>query len=159
MGFEPLSLVLHTLGAYWLPCTLIMLAACVMSVYKNTARSMHATSQTAQDNSAILSFISALVPARRTQDSQSQQSEQQPLPTRRPKRNMRYHNKSARHPKAKKVASPAAKPSTAQPYDVFLVLDLEGTCELGTNFDYPNEIIVRDIISTLLNPSLRFGRP
>ncbi|KAJ4488184.1 ribonuclease H-like domain-containing protein [Lentinula aciculospora] len=28
-----------------------------------------------------------------------------------------------------------------QPYDVFLVLDIEGTCELGSSFDYPNEII------------------
>lgn len=30
-----------------------------------------------------------------------------------------------------------------QPYDVFLVLDVEGTCEQGSSFDYPNEIIVR----------------
>lgn len=29
-----------------------------------------------------------------------------------------------------------------QPYDVFLVLDVEGTCEQGSGFDYPNEIIV-----------------
>ncbi|KAJ3717611.1 ribonuclease H-like domain-containing protein [Lentinula guzmanii] len=28
-----------------------------------------------------------------------------------------------------------------QIYDVFLVLDVEGTCELGSGFDYPNEII------------------
>lgn len=30
-----------------------------------------------------------------------------------------------------------------QPYDAFLVLDIEGTCKLGTDFNYPNEIIVR----------------
>ncbi|KIK59676.1 hypothetical protein GYMLUDRAFT_169268 [Collybiopsis luxurians FD-317 M1] len=28
-----------------------------------------------------------------------------------------------------------------QPYDVFLILDVEGTCQEGSGFDYPNEII------------------
>ena len=31
---------------------------------------------------------------------------------------------------------------TRQPYEVFLVLDIEGTCDQGTDFNYPNEIIV-----------------
>jgi 3'-5' exoribonuclease 1 len=30
-----------------------------------------------------------------------------------------------------------------QPYDAFLVLDVEATCEEGTGFEWPNEIIVR----------------
>ena len=34
-------------------------------------------------------------------------------------------------------------PRIKQPFEVFLVLDIEGTCDLGTDFDYPNEIIVR----------------
>ena len=34
-------------------------------------------------------------------------------------------------------------PSANQVYDAFLVVDFEGTCELGSDFDYPNEIIVR----------------
>lgn len=34
-------------------------------------------------------------------------------------------------------------PPPKQPYDAFLVLDIEGTCQLGTDFNYPNEIIVR----------------
>ena len=33
--------------------------------------------------------------------------------------------------------------SVKQPFKVFLVLDIEGTCEVGTDFNYPNEIIVR----------------
>lgn len=37
-----------------------------------------------------------------------------------------------------------------QPYDAFLVLDVEATCQLGTNFNFPNEIIVRDIHFHLL---------
>lgn len=35
-------------------------------------------------------------------------------------------------------------PRIKQPFEVFLVLDIEGTCDLGTDFNYPNEIIVRD---------------
>jgi hypothetical protein len=30
-----------------------------------------------------------------------------------------------------------------QPYDAFLVLDVEATCLQGTDFQWPNEIIVR----------------
>lgn len=30
-----------------------------------------------------------------------------------------------------------------QPYDAFLVLDVEATCFQGTGFEWPNEIIVR----------------
>jgi hypothetical protein len=32
---------------------------------------------------------------------------------------------------------------TKQPYEAFLVLDVEGTCHLGSDYNYPNEIIVR----------------
>ncbi len=32
---------------------------------------------------------------------------------------------------------------TKQPYETFLVLDVEGTCVQGSDFGYPNEIIVR----------------
>ena len=31
---------------------------------------------------------------------------------------------------------------TKQPYDVFLVLDVEATCVRGSSFEWPNEIIV-----------------
>jgi hypothetical protein len=37
-----------------------------------------------------------------------------------------------------------------QPYEAFLVLDIEGTCELGTDFNYPNEIIVSDFLNFIL---------
>jgi hypothetical protein len=40
-----------------------------------------------------------------------------------------------------------------QPYDAFLVLDVEATCEEGTGFEWPNEIIVRLIYAwSLLHP-------
>jgi hypothetical protein len=30
-------------------------------------------------------------------------------------------------------------------YRAFLVMDVEGTCELGTDYDWPNEIIVNHL--------------
>lgn len=55
-----------------------------------------------------------------------------------PKREMRHPNNTKRG----KMAS--APPGVIkQPFEVLLVLDIEGTCDLGTNYDYPNEIIVR----------------
>jgi hypothetical protein len=42
------------------------------------------------------------------------------------------------------------KAPVKQPYDFFLVLDIEGTCEEGHTFDYPNEIIVSPWITTVL---------
>ena len=46
---------------------------------------------------------------------------------------------------AKMTPSPISfkGPRIKQPFEVFLVLDIEGTCDLGTDFNYPNEIIVR----------------
>lgn len=44
-----------------------------------------------------------------------------------------------------------------QPYDAFLLLDVEATCQRGADFNYPNEIIVRtlaahDIVSESHRP-------
>ena len=54
-----------------------------------------------------------------------------------------------RRDKKKSIAIPSAivappQPVT-QPYDVFLVLDVEATCQQGTDFNFPNEIIVRTV--------------
>ena len=38
-------------------------------------------------------------------------------------------------------AKPRASATMKQPYDAFLVLDVEGTCETGSGMDWPNEII------------------
>ncbi|KIY65042.1 hypothetical protein CYLTODRAFT_424693 [Cylindrobasidium torrendii FP15055 ss-10] len=37
-------------------------------------------------------------------------------------------------------------PAAYQPFDAFLVVDFEGTCEQGSTFDYPNEIIEFPIV-------------
>lgn len=63
------------------------------------------------------------------------------------KAEMRYQNRSRRSRTKKPfVPVPISPVDTRpkQPYDAFLVLDIEGTCNLGTDFNYPNEIIVRD---------------
>jgi len=68
----------------------------------------------------------------------------QPEPV--PEPQMRYH-KAPRFNKRRSLGKPRpAEPSYPrypQPYDAFLVLDIEGTCKLGSDFNYPNEIIVR----------------
>jgi hypothetical protein len=46
-------------------------------------------------------------------------------------------------PRTKQGKMTSEGPRIKQPFEVFLVLDIEGTCDVGTNFDYPNEIIVR----------------
>ncbi|KAF8162991.1 ribonuclease H-like domain-containing protein [Crassisporium funariophilum] len=52
---------------------------------------------------------------------------------------MRYHR--TRFAKRKKAAESQSFNLKKQPYEVFLVLDIEGTCKLGGDFEYPNEII------------------
>ncbi|KAG5639605.1 hypothetical protein H0H81_010807 [Sphagnurus paluster] len=39
------------------------------------------------------------------------------------------------------VSTPPPPPKAKQPYEAFLVLDVEATCQLGTDFNFPNEII------------------
>ena len=46
-------------------------------------------------------------------------------------------------PKLEKQESPWP---VKQPFDAFLVLDVEATCQEGTDFNWPNEIIVRQCI-------------
>ncbi|KIM48852.1 hypothetical protein M413DRAFT_61219 [Hebeloma cylindrosporum] len=58
---------------------------------------------------------------------------------------MRYHQRTPRRVKPKKkllpIAEPPRIPGVVQPFEAFLVLDVEGTCNQGTDFNYPNEII------------------
>ncbi|GLB35330.1 putative exonuclease [Lyophyllum shimeji] len=61
-----------------------------------------------------------------------------------PGRNMRY----ARQPRFTKkgiasvpIPPPPPPPKAKQPYEAFLVLDVEATCQQGTDFSFPNEII------------------
>ena len=65
-----------------------------------------------------------------------------------PEPQMRYH-KAPRFNKRRSLGKPKpAEPSYPryhQPYDAFLVLDIEGTCKFGSDFNYPNEIIVRPL--------------
>jgi hypothetical protein len=52
--------------------------------------------------------------------------------------NAAFHARSQVEEPAEEPAGPA---SPEQPFDAFLVLDVEGTCVDGTGFGWPNEII------------------
>jgi len=41
-----------------------------------------------------------------------------------------------------------------QPYEAFLVLDVEATCHEGSDFDWPNEIIVRMTFLSISCPDM-----
>ena len=45
-----------------------------------------------------------------------------------------------------KLMKPESPWPVKQPYDAFLVLDVEATCQEGTDFSWPNEIIVRGVL-------------
>ena len=55
----------------------------------------------------------------------------------------KIHNKRTTRRGKAASASSFKGPRVKQPYEVFLVLDIEGTCNQDTGFNYPNEIIVR----------------
>jgi hypothetical protein len=146
-----------TLQNHWLACMLFMTATCLIRSYRKRVGPLHKgkqpVSQTSpqHNSSGSFDFLTQLWYRQRpiNQTVVPNSPEQVPLPRRTNKRNMRY-KKSTRQFKTKKQTvakeSPYVTPKTTQPYDAFLVLDLEGTCELGTDFNYPNEIIVRYII-------------
>jgi 3'-5' exoribonuclease 1 len=50
---------------------------------------------------------------------------------------------------------PHPKATTHQPYNAFLVLDVEGTCQLGSDWDYPNEIIEFPVVLLRFNESCK----
>ncbi|KAF8892610.1 ribonuclease H-like domain-containing protein [Infundibulicybe gibba] len=74
---------------------------------------------------------------RRSQELLQATPETKPQPT------MRYPNRTRATKKNLPTKLPPVfiPPKTKQPYDVFLVLDVEATCHLGTDFNFPNEII------------------
>lgn len=129
---------------HWLACTLVMIATCLArSFYKSAASSStdnkaENTSQTTTIQRNSIYNIKRQTPVKDTNIVHPSPSSS--------KKNMRYQ-RNARRGKTKKSLAPTepfCKQKTKQPYEAFLVLDLEGTCKLGTDFNYPNEIIVRD---------------
>lgn len=49
-----------------------------------------------------------------------------------------------KHSRPRRVRRSNAPSSPSQPIELFLVLDVEATCQQGCDFNYPNEIIVRN---------------
>jgi hypothetical protein len=160
------SLCQRYLGIVFKPCLagmLIMIATClVRSLYKRVDKGKQPLSPPSPRPNTfdhLLASWRRLWPAHRQTDSAPAQDDS-PLPSssRARKRKMRYQ-RSARQANLKRTVSvPAPEtlnvdvkvaPSTKQPYDAFLVVDFEGTCMLGTDFNYPNEIIVCTMCSDL----------
>jgi hypothetical protein len=54
------------------------------------------------------------------------------------------NQKNSRPRRVRQSNAPSSSPTPSQPIDVFLVLDVEATCQQGCDFNYPNEIIVRN---------------
>ncbi|KAF5331161.1 hypothetical protein D9619_005972 [Psilocybe cf. subviscida] len=136
-----------------LACMLIMIATClVRSLYKRVDKAKQPLSLPSPRPNSFLSFNYLFPNWRRNpqHDDSAQDDPPPPSPSRAKKRKMRYQ-KSARQAKLKRpVPAPAPAtldvdvkdpPGTKQPYEAFLVVDFEGTCMLGTDFNYPNEII------------------
>ncbi|PPQ64663.1 hypothetical protein CVT26_002753 [Gymnopilus dilepis] len=82
--------------------------------------------------------------------SSSQRNPVSHPPSRRRKKKMRYKNRGRSRPITKQpilpTEVPQSIPRTKQPFEAFLVLDIEGTCMLGTDFNYPNEIIELPVV-------------
>lgn len=144
-----------------LACMLIMIATClVRSLYKRVDKAKQPLSLPSPRPNSFLSFNYLFPNWRRNpqHDDTAQDDPPPPSPSRAKKRKMRYQ-KSARQAKLKRpVPAPAPAtldvdvkdpPGTKQPYEAFLVVDFEGTCMLGTDFNYPNEIIVCTMCSDL----------
>ena len=54
------------------------------------------------------------------------------------------NSKRCRPRRGRQSNAPSSSPTPSQPIDLFLVLDIEATCQQGCDFNYPNEIIVRN---------------
>ncbi|KAF8061507.1 ribonuclease H-like domain-containing protein [Lyophyllum atratum] len=54
---------------------------------------------------------------------------------------MRYTRQTRFAKKGVHASHPLPPPTAKQPYEAFLVLDVEATCQQGTDFNFPNEII------------------
>lgn len=152
-----LSWPVNVLLGHWVACMLVMIATCLTrSVYKrfriqhkeNEAESKTPSSQPTPPLGLSSQFWHRLKPSEAISVS--------PLvPQPSDKTVMRYQ-RTPRRVKAKKKSIPTAEPprspAIVQPFEAFLVLDIEGTCNQGTDFNYPNEIIVSAVFQPTSTP-------
>jgi len=147
LGSFRLSWLANVLLDHWVACALVIIATCLIrSVYKrfgfqherNEAESKTLSSQPVPPFGLFSQFWYRLKPSEAISVSPL-------IPQPSDKTDMRYQ-RTPRHVKAKKkkipIVEPQRIPGIVQPCEAFLVLDIEGTCNQGTDFNYPNEIIV-----------------
>lgn len=135
--FSEITPSYRMLQDYWRACTLLMIATCLVPALYNWR--------------VVLRYKAASMPVAASaltvkSGSASSRNPVSHPPSRRRKKKMRYKNRGRSRPITKQPILPTEVPQfiprTKQPFEAFLVLDIEGTCMLGTDFNYPNEIIV-----------------
>lgn len=143
-------------------CMLVVIATCLThSVYKRfriQPKENEADSKTPSSQPAPLFGLSSRSWYRPKPSEAVPVSPLVPRPS--DKSAMRCYQRTLRRVKAKKkillTAEPPRIPGIVQPFEAFLVLDIEGTCNLGTDFNYPNEIIVRVVFQPTSTPNIFF---
>lgn len=161
LEFVHLSWQFNFLLDHWVACVLVIIATCLTrSAYKrfgiqhkeNEAESKNPSSEL----TPFFGFPSQLWYRLKPSEAISV-APFVPQPSN--KSAMRYQ-RTPRRVKAKKKIIPTAEPprisGIVQPFEAFLVLDIEGTCNQGTDFNYPNEIIVRVVFQPTSPPKTVF---
>jgi len=154
-----LSWPVNVLLDHWVACMLVMIATCLTrSVYKRFRTQPKENEAESKTPSSQPTPLFGLSPQFWYRLKPSEAISVPPLvPQPSDKTAMRYQ-RTPRRVKAKKKITPTAEPPRSpgivQPFEAFLVLDIEGTCNQGTDFNYPNEIIVRVIFQPKSTPNI-----
>jgi 3'-5' exoribonuclease 1 len=155
-----LSWQVNVLLDHWVACMLVMIAICLTrSVYKRFGIQHKNEAESKTPSSELTPFPGFSFQFWHRLKSSEVISVSPLVPQPSNKSAMRYQ-RTPRRVKAKKKLMPTAEPpripGVVQPFEAFLVLDIEGTCNQGTDFDYPNEIIVRVVLQPTSTPNIVF---
>ena len=110
----------------------LFLAALLLAILILISRSSNTLSRVSEENH--LKHCPTQVPSDSPQESASMPSLFSPV---------KVLDETVPSPKQSTADLQTDTTAAKQPYDAFLVLDVEATCFRGTGFEWPNEIIVR----------------
>ncbi|KAF5386757.1 hypothetical protein D9615_001814 [Tricholomella constricta] len=150
-----LDLALRVIAENWIICAALIAATCLLRWYYKGFLLKHSRSnpnrpsehlQTTPSHQALPRFSLGDIFARirRRRPFLDSSLDSFPSVSSPPVQPMRY-TRQARFAKKGLISLPVSSPSppltAKQPYEAFLVLDVEATCHQGTDFNFPNEII------------------
>lgn len=149
--FSPYILSVRILSEYWIICVTIVAAACFMRRHKGFGKAnAHKTTTIAHEHSVSQSSSShrnfRRGNLRDTSIGRRRPSIDSALHSANLADAMPYPHNVGLSKKAA-ITTPVALQSPTkvrQPYEAFLILDVEATCHRGTDFNFPNEIIVSE---------------